>query len=240
MAELFVNIDHVCTLRNQRGTDFPDPVECALLCQKAGACGITVHLREDRRHIKDADVYNLKKSLNIKLNLEMAVTDEMVKIALDVKPDFCCLVPEKREELTTEGGLDVVKHFNRIKDAVTKLQEKNIIASLFIEPDFKQIDASYKAGAKSVEFHTGHYANLNKKPEEQKQELEKINKAIDYAHSLGLKSNVGHGLDYTNTQSLAINKKISEFNTGHSIICHSVYWGLFEAVKKMKKICEAN
>ena len=194
MNELFlgVNIDHIATLRNARGTHYPDPVHAADIAERAGADGITVHLREDRRHIKDRDVRLLKETINTRLNLEMAVTDEMIAIATEVKPTFCCLVPEKREELTTEGGLDVLSGLTRITDANKKLMDAGITVSLFIDADRAQIDAAKQSGAEFIEIHTGQYAEATSE-QQQLTELQKLKEGIAYAHAIGLRVNAGHG-----------------------------------------------
>lgn len=231
MTKLFVNIDHVATVRNQRGTKYPDILTAAMICEENGAEGITAHLREDRRHIKDIDVEILKKNVKV-FNLEMAATDEMIKIASKIKPAMTCIVPEKREELTTEGGLNVIKYENKLRDLITELQsKKGIEVSLFIEPDFKQIEVSKKIGAHAVEIHTGTYANTL-----DKEEVARIIDSINYATSLGLKCNLGHGLDYENINPFLGNNKISEFNIGHSIISYAVIYGLSKAVKDMVKL----
>lgn len=230
---LGINIDHVATLRQARGTSYPDPVHAALQAEFAGADSITMHLREDRRHIQDADVYRMKASMQTKLNLEMAVTDEMIQIASDVLPEDCCLVPEKREELTTEGGLDVLSQENRIHDACKKLAEKNIRVSLFIDAEKDQVDAAKRCGAPVIEIHTGHYADLFRE-EDRTAELERIKKMAEYAHSIGLQVNAGHGLNIHNVGVIAALPEIVELNIGHAIISDSVFMGLPEAVKLMK------
>jgi len=240
MSRLFVNIDHVATLRNQRGTVYPDPIAAASICELHGAEGITVHLREDRRHINDKDVEALRASINSILNLEMAATDEMIKIAKRIKPEIVCIVPEKREELTTEGGLNVKKQFDKIKNLVEDLQGNSIEVSLFIEPDLSQIDSAKKAGAIAVEIHTGSYANapIGLKKDN---ELSRVLQAIKHANSLKLKCNAGHGLDYFNIRPLCgKNNGISEFNIGHSIISRAVLDGLANAVREMTEIVKNN
>jgi pyridoxine 5-phosphate synthase len=236
MSRLFVNIDHVATLRNQRGTVYPDPVAAASICELNGAEGITVHLREDRRHIKDKDVERLRASINSILNLEMAATKEMIEIAKKIKPEVTCIVPEKREELTTEGGLNVKKQFEKIKNLVEELQGNGIEVSLFIEPDMAQIDSARKTGAIAIEIHTGSYANapIGIKRDN---ELARILQAIKYANEIELKCNAGHGLDYFNIRPLCTkNNGISEFNIGHSIISRAVLDGLANAVREMSNI----
>jgi len=235
MSRLFVNIDHVATLRNQRGTVYPDPIEAAHLCENNGAEGITVHLREDRRHIKDNDVEKLRASIKSILNLEMAATDEMIKIAKRIKPEITCIVPEKREELTTEGGLDVKKHFDRLCALVEQLQGNNIDVSLFIEPDKDQIEAAKKTGAVAIEIHTGSYANAPLGNREH--ELSRLISSIKNANFLGLRCNAGHGLDYVNIKPLVgSNNGISEFNIGHSIVSRAVLDGLAKATRDMSNI----
>jgi pyridoxine 5-phosphate synthase len=235
MSKLYVNIDHVATLRNQRGTAYPSLLEAARLCETNGAKGITVHLREDRRHIKDNDVTELRASIKSTLNLEMAATDEMIKIAKIVKPEITCIVPEKREELTTEGGLNVIKYFDRLKTLVEELQGNKIEVSLFIEPDLAQIDTAKKTGSIAIEIHTGSYANATGAKKEE--ELNKILNAIKHANSIGLRCNAGHGLDYINIKPLiGKNNGISEFNIGHSIVCKAVLVGMAKATKEMADI----
>ncbi len=236
MVKLGVNIDHVATLRNARGGIEPNPVEAALICQKAGADGITIHLREDRRHIRDKDVYDIKEAISIPLNLEMALDPEIVEIACDVLPNMCTLVPEKREELTTEGGLDVITHLDAVKNVTSALQQKGIKVSLFIEPDFAQIDATKQTGAEYIEIHTGRYAEYEVGSVEFKAELERVVKATEYAISLGICVNAGHGLNYHNTQDIIAIEGIDEVNIGHSMISRSVFTGLSEAVTTMKSI----
>ncbi|MCK5831288.1 MAG: pyridoxine 5'-phosphate synthase [Methylococcales bacterium] len=231
---LGVNIDHVATLREARGTKYPDPILTALIAEQAGADGITAHLREDRRHIQDRDVYLLQEMLNTRLNLEMAVTDEMVAIAVNVKPAACCLVPEKREELTTEGGLDVASNPDRVKAVCQALAEVNIEVSLFIDPDFKQIDAAVKAGAPVVELHTGCYADA--KNNQQKNELIRVQKAAEYAYNAGLQVNAGHGLNFHNVESICKIPEIVELNIGHSIVAQAVFFGLDRTISDLKKI----
>ena len=230
MLKLGVNVDHVATLREARKTVFPDPVEAALICEKAGAHGITAHLREDRRHIQDTDIKSLAKKVK-RLNMEMAVTREMVEIAYKIEPACCCLVPEKRQEVTTEGGLDVVHNFKSIKDAVQKLSAKKIVVSIFIDPDKEQIKLGHETGAEFIELHTGAYANANGK--QQTRELEKLIKASEYANGLGIKVNAGHGIDYENISGILEIPHLVELNIGHSIIARSVFTGIYDAVKEM-------
>lgn len=232
---LGVNIDHIATLRQARGTRYPDPVQAALLAEEAGADGITLHLREDRRHIQDRDVYLLNDMLNTRMNLEMAVTDEMVAIAMVVKPACVCLVPEKREELTTEGGLNVLGNEVAIKSACDRLASVNSEVSLFIDADEKQIDATVRCGAPVIEIHTGHYADAPT-PQAQQEELAKIVKGVEYALKQGLIVNAGHGLHYHNTEAIAAIPGINELNIGHSIIAHAAFVGLKSAVREMRDL----
>ncbi len=229
---LGVNIDHVATLRNARGGIEPCVLEAALICEMAGASAITVHLREDRRHIKDDDVINLKKNLKAKINLEMAATDEMQKIATDLCPYSCCIVPEKRQELTTEGGLNVVQNKARIKELINALHSKNIVVSLFIDPDMEQVKTSAEIGADYIELHTGAFSNAFK-TENEIVEFNKLKEAAHYAQSLGLKVNAGHGLNYENVSLMNKIDGLCELNIGHSIISRAVFVGLETAVREM-------
>ena len=239
MSELLlgVNVDHIATLRQARGTNYPDPVYAASVAEHCGADGITVHLREDRRHIQDRDIYVLKETLQTRMNLEMAVTDEMLAIACDVKPVFCCLVPEKREELTTEGGLDVVGQLDKISNAVETLTQAGIKTSLFIDADKKQIDAAVASKAPFIEIHTGHYADAETE-EAQQAELFRITEGIKYAHAQGLKVNAGHGLNYFNVKPIAAIPEIIELNIGHAIIARAAIDGLEKAIRDMKKLMQ--
>ena len=232
---LGLNIDHVATLRQARGTRYPDPIKAALDAEMAGADSITLHLREDRRHIQDEDVYRLKACYQTKINLEMAVTEEMLAIACDVQPEDVCLVPEKREELTTEGGLDVAGQQAWITEACDRLNQAGCRVSLFIDPDETQIRAAHKAGAPVIELHTGTYAELTD-PNELKAELARIQQAAALAHELGLVVNAGHGLHYHNVQPIAAIKVIEELNIGHAIVAQAVYSGLPDAVREMKRL----
>jgi len=232
--ELGVNIDHIATLRQARGTTYPDLLEAAFLVEKAGAQAITIHLREDRRHIQDADVYTIRKQIMGRMNLELAVTDEMVNIACDVLPDDACVVPEKREELTTEGGLDVISQFDRIKKATQQLSAQKIRVSLFIEPNIEHIKRVPDIGAPIIELHTGSYANAQ--GDEQLRELERIQQATEYAHAQGIQVNAGHGLDYNNTTAIAEIPDIRELNIGHSIISRAVFVGIEDATRQMLEI----
>lgn len=232
---LGVNIDHIATLRQARGTRYPDPVQAALVAEEAGADGITLHLREDRRHIQDRDVYLLNDMLNTRMNLEMAVTEEMIQIALKVKPACVCLVPEKREELTTEGGLNVLANEAAITDACARLAAVGSAVSLFIDADEKQIDAAVRCGAPVIEIHTGHYADA-KDYKQQVKELEKIQLGVAYAIKQGLVVNAGHGLHYHNTEAIAVIPGINELNIGHALIAHAAFVGLKQAVKEMREL----
>ncbi|MGN1282086.1 MAG: pyridoxine 5'-phosphate synthase [Succinivibrio sp.] len=232
---LGVNIDHVATVRNARGTDYPDPVTAAAIAELAGADSITTHLREDRRHITDRDVRIIRETVKTSLNLEMAVTDEILSIAVALAPQKACLVPERREEITTEGGLDVLGNMSRIENAVSRLSAVGTVSSLFIDPVKEQIDAAVKVGAPFVEFHTGRYANAaNEK--EQEEELRILTQMAAYAHEAGLGVNSGHGLNYNNVAAVAAIPEMNELNIGHSIIARAVFTGLTEAVKTMKEI----
>ncbi|MGL0930479.1 pyridoxine 5'-phosphate synthase [Vibrio vulnificus] len=235
---LGVNIDHVATLRNARGTKYPDPVHAAEVAERAGADGITIHLREDRRHITDRDVRILRETLQTRMNLEMAVTDEMIEIALKTQPEYVCLVPEKREELTTEGGLDVAGHLDKIKAATEKLTAAGIKVSLFIDADREQIDAAKACGAPFIELHTGHYADAATEAD-QLDELKKIAAGASYAADLGITVNAGHGLTYHNVALIAALPEIYELNIGHAIIGRAVFDGLHKAVADMKTIMVA-
>ncbi|MEH0665218.1 pyridoxine 5'-phosphate synthase [Vibrio scophthalmi] len=232
---LGVNIDHIATLRNARGTKYPDPVHAAEVAERAGADGITIHLREDRRHINDRDVRILRETIQTRMNLEMAVTDEMVEIALQTQPEYVCLVPEKREELTTEGGLDVVGQLEKIKAATQKLTDAGIKVSLFIDADRQQIDAAKACGAPYIELHTGHYADATNDADQQ-DELKKIAAGASYAADLGITVNAGHGLTYHNVAPIAAIPEMYELNIGHSIIGRAAFDGLAKAVADMKAI----
>ncbi|WP_293006912.1 pyridoxine 5'-phosphate synthase [Nitrosomonas sp.] len=235
MIELGVNIDHVATLRQARGTKYPDPIEAALIAESAGADAITLHLREDRRHIQDRDVEVLHNRLTTRMNLESAVTDEMINIALRIKPHDICLVPERREELTTEGGLDVVRHFDQIKRACQKLGEAGIRVSLFINADTLQIDAAARAGAPVIEIHTGSYADAHSFDAQEKHFVE-VQEAVALGKDLGLKVNAGHGLHYENVQAIAAIPEISELNIGHAIVARAIFVGFKLAVQEMKQL----
>ena len=232
---LGVNIDHVATVREARGTRFPEVIQAALVAEQAGADGITAHLREDRRHIQDRDIDLLSGLLETRLNLEMAVTDEMVSIASRVRPFACCLVPEKREELTTEGGLDVVGQFERIRSASQRLLEGGTEVSLFIDAEARQIEAAAKTGAPVIELHTGHYADALT-PEARDSELQRLSEAAILAAQMGLRVNAGHGLNYHNVDAIARIPLIRELNIGHAIIARALFSGLDQAVREMKAL----
>ncbi len=233
--KLGVNIDHVATLRQARRGDDPDPVLAAQICEQAGAQSIVAHLREDRRHIQDKDILKLKKSIRTRFNLEMSVAPEIVAIALSIRPDYATLVPERRQEITTEGGLDVIKNFSRIKKNVALLQSKHIPTSLFIAPQKKQIKKSLATGASIIELHTGHYAHAQTLADV-RQEIKRLKEASAYAQSLGLTVNAGHVLNYNNTQAIAQIPGIHELNIGHAIMSRAVFFGLENAVKEMLSI----
>ena len=232
---LGVNIDHVATLRQARGTRYPDPIQAAIEAEQAGADAITLHLREDRRHIQDRDVVMLKDILQTRMNLEMAVTEEMLKIASDVQPDDCCLVPERREELTTEGGLDVKGQMSKMTDACSRLADAGVRVSLFIDPDPVQITASAEAGAPVIEIHTGRFADAETAGEREF-EFDRIRQAVDAGVQAGLHVNAGHGLHYHNVEAIAALPAIRELNIGHAIIARAVFSGLQESVREMKRL----
>lgn len=238
MATLGVNIDHIANVRQARKTIEPDPVQYAFLAELGGADSITVHLREDRRHIQDRDLLLLKKTIKTKLNLEMAPTDEMLKIAKEIIPDYVTIVPEKREEVTTEGGLDVLSKKNFYKNYIKNLKESNIMVSAFIDPIFSQIEASKEVGFKLIEIHTGTYAEL--KGQDQLNELQKIKQSSYFASDIGLIINAGHGLNFQNVASIASIKNISELNIGHSIVSRALAVGLEKSVREMKSIILRN
>ena len=232
---LGVNVDHVATLRQARGTSYPDPLSAALLAEQSGADSITVHLREDRRHIVDQDVELMVKNIQSRVNLEMAVTDEMLSIACEIKPSDCCLVPERRAELTTEGGLDVISQRSKIAAACQRLQKGEIRVSLFVDPEPAQLDASLECGAGVVELHTGKYADAFRE-EDRAADLERIRVGAAYAEKLGMTVHAGHGLHYENVQPVASIPQIIELNIGHSIIAEAVFEGLARAVARMKAL----
>jgi pyridoxine 5-phosphate synthase len=237
VIDLGVNIDHVATLRNARGTVYPDPIRAALLAEQAGADVITLHLREDRRHIKDADVVALRPQLVTRMNLEAAVTQEMIDFACRIKPQDVCLVPERREEVTTEGGLDVIRYFKQVEAAVRQLQREGIRVSLFIDPDEQQIGAAADIGAPVIELHTGRYAEAEGAA--LAHELERIRAGARFGVEHGLKVNAGHGLHYTNVQPIAALADIGELNIGHAIVAHAIFAGFENAVREMKAIMVA-
>ncbi|MCH9001510.1 MAG: pyridoxine 5'-phosphate synthase [Planctomycetes bacterium] len=237
MPLLGVNIDHVATVRQARGTDEPDPIWAAVEAELGGADGITFHLREDRRHIQDRDARLLRETVGVKLNMEMAIADEIVDLAAQLAPDQCSLVPEKREELTTEGGLDVVKNQSRISSVVHRLREVGITLNAFIEPIPEQLKASSDAGFHAVELWTGGYAHAGK-PEEQEIALNDLRRAIEVGHELGLEVHGGHGLTYRNIAPVAALPGFSEFNIGHSIVARSIFVGMREAVAEMKRLLD--
>ncbi|MCG6932812.1 MAG: pyridoxine 5'-phosphate synthase [Gallionella sp.] len=235
MIKLGLNIDHVATLRQVRGAPYPNVVRAALLAESAGVDAITLHLREDRRHIQDRDVEVLRDMLQTRMNLESAATDEMIDIAVRIKPHDLCLVPERREELTTEGGLDVVRYFDNIKAVCSRCSDAGIRVSLFIDPDAKQIDAARRTGAPVVELHTGKYADAHNVAE-QENELERIRCAAEHAQLQGLQVNAGHGLNYHNVQPVVAIPGLVELNIGHAIISEALFIGLEAAIRKMKAL----
>ncbi len=232
---LGVNIDHVATLRQARGTPYPDPVQAALIAEQAGADAITLHLREDRRHIQDRDVEFLKDIIQTRMNLEMAATDEMLAIATGIRPADCCLVPERREELTTEGGLNAAADVPRLQAYCARLAEADVRVSLFIDADPRQLEAAAKIGAPVVEIHTGLFADAEN-PEKRARELSKIVEAVRLGESFGLQVNAGHGLDYHNVVDIAAIEGVRELNIGHAIVSRAVFTGLEEAVREMKRL----
>lgn len=238
IIDLGINIDHVATLRNARGTVYPDPLRAALLAEEAGADAITLHLREDRRHIKDADVELIRPQLLTRMNLESAVTSEMVDFACRIKPQDVCLVPERREEVTTEGGLDVVRYFSEVSAAIKQLQAEGIRVSLFIDADAAQIQAAAEAGAVVIELHTGRYADAHDDTDQQVQ-LQRVKQGVLEGVKRGLKVNAGHGLHYTNVQAIAAIQDIAELNIGHAIVAQAVFVGWQNAVREMKAIMTA-
>jgi len=237
MIELGVNIDHVATLRQARGTRYPNPVQAALIAETSGADAITLHLREDRRHIQDTDVVLLRDLLTTRMNLESAVTEEMLAFALRVKPHDVCLVPEKRSELTTEGGLDVAGQLDRVKQACSRLSAAGIRVSLFIDPERTQVEAARQAGAPVVEIHTGAYADAQVASAVET-ELERVRDAAAYASGIGLKVNAGHGLHYHNVHAIAAIPQIAELNIGHAIVAHALFVGFAAAVREMKALMQ--
>lgn len=232
---LGVNIDHVATLRQARGTRYPDPVQAAQIAERAGADSITLHLREDRRHIQDRDVFVLREAMSAPMNLEMAITDEMLDVATRVRPAYCCLVPERREELTTEGGLDVVREKSRVARACEWLAEAGIRVSLFVNAEASQLRAARECGAPAVELHTGAYADAGTGSERER-ELEKLREAAKLGADLGLQVNAGHGLSYENVSAVAAVRELRELNIGHSIVARAVFTGLDEAIREMRRL----
>ena len=234
MIKLGVNIDHVATLRQARGTRYPDPVQAAIEAEQAGADAITLHLREDRRHIQERDVEILRQTLTTRMNLEMAVADDIVAYACKIRPQDCCLVPERRQELTTEGGLDVVAHLKKITHACKQLSDAGIRVSLFVDPDPIQIAAAAQAGAPAIEIHTGHYADAT--GDHWRRELTRIEQAAIQGRDLRLQVNAGHGLNYHNVQSIAAIPGLAELNIGHAIVARALFTGMREAVCEMKRL----
>ena len=235
--KLGVNIDHIATIRQARGTPYPDLVAAVREIESAGADGITLHLREDRRHIQDADVFTVREHLTTRMNLEMAATDEMLAIAARVRPEDCCLVPERRQELTTEGGLDVLGQRARLREVCAALAESGVRVSLFIEPDPRQIEAAVEVGAPVIEIHTGTYANVPVGPRRE-HELARIDAAAHRARDLGLQVNAGHGLDYENTRAITRIGGIEELNIGHAIVARALFVGIHAAVAEMRALID--
>ncbi len=233
---LGVNIDHVATIRNARGENYPSPLKAALMAEKFGANSITIHLREDRRHIRDKDLKEIKKKLKIPLNLEMAPTKEMLRISLKHKPQYICVVPEKRKEITTEGGLNLKKNINFIKKIIKKLKKNNIRTSLFIEPKIADIKIAKKIDADCIEIHTGKICNLHNRKTNIKNELIKIKKSVNFANKIGLEVHVGHGITFSSAKILSKIKGIKEFNIGHFLIGESIFIGIRNSIKKFKSI----
>ena len=237
MLKLGVNIDHIATLRQARGGFHPDPVEAAGICQKAGAHSIVMHLREDRRHVQDEDLFRVKKAIAIKLNLEMSMAPDIVRVALELRPGQVTLVPEKRRERTTEGGLDILDNRKRVEQCLRLFKKNKIPVSFFINPDLKQIQAGKDLGCGAIELHTGFYANAVSQ-KSKKAQLLRLKNAVDFSNSLGILTHVGHGLDYDNVGALTRLKGLEEFNIGYSIITRAVWVGLGKAVKEMReKVC---
>ena len=234
---LGVNIDHVATLRQARGTRYPDPIQAAIEAEQAGADAITLHLREDRRHIQERDVVMLKDILLTRMNLEMAVTEEMIAIAERLQPQDVCLVPERRQELTTEGGLDVAGQLSRVSDACVRLVEAGVRVSLFIDADLKQVEAAQQCGAPVIEIHTGHFADATTAQQRQV-ELQRIVQAVNHGVQVGLQVNAGHGLNYQNVATIAALPEIRELNIGHAIVARAVFTGLQKAVREMKRLMQ--
>ncbi len=237
MVQLAINVDHVATLRQARGIDEPDPVLAAGICELAGAVGIVAHLREDRRHMQDRDVQLLRQTVKTKLNLEMGAAEEIIQIALNLKPDMVTLVPEKREELTTEGGLNVADQKEHLTSTISRMSSAGIPVSLFIDPDSDQVQASKEVGATFVEIHTGRYSDAANKVE-QNREFDLIAKAVDEAHEAGLRINAGHGLNYVNTARIASLEKIEELSIGHAVMARAIFVGLDQAVREILALCK--
>ncbi|MAE37048.1 MAG: pyridoxine 5'-phosphate synthase [Pelagibacteraceae bacterium] len=236
LPRLGVNIDHVATLRNARGEDYPSPIRAALMCQEFGADGITAHLREDRRHIRDKDIEEIKAQISIPLNFEMAPTDEMVDIAINTLPNACCIVPEKREEITTEGGIDVKRNHNIIAPLIDKLKKNNIRVSLFVDASNDQIELSQKVGADIVEIHSGEFCRKAHDELDYENELNKIKDSVSFAQSIGLEPHIGHGITFKSIVELSKIRGVKEFNIGHFIIGESIFIGLEESIKTFKSL----
>jgi len=233
--KLGINIDHIATVRNARGENYPDPLKAALICQKFGAHSVTIHLREDRRHIRDIDLSRIKKKINIPLNLEMAPTFDMLKIAKKYMPNYVCIVPEKRKEITTEGGLNLKKYNSRIKKIISSLKKSKIRVSLFIEPKINNVKISKKLGANCVELHTGKYCNNFNKKKNTNSSYNDLKRSAKYAKYIGLEVHAGHGLTYKSAYKISLIDEITEFNIGHFIISESLFYGLGKVIKKFKK-----
>lgn len=240
IPRLGINIDHVATLRNARGEDYPSPLRAALLCEEYGADGITAHLREDRRHIKDEDIQKIIKGISIPLNFEMAPTDEMAEIAIKTKPNACCIVPEKREEITTEGGLDIRKNHNSIGSIINQLKKNNIRVSLFIDPCLEQINLAKEMNSDIVEIHAGEFCKKLQDKLEFSEELEKIKEASIFAGEIGLEVHIGHGITFDSVVELSKIKEVKEFNIGHFLISESVFIGLKESITRFKTLIKEN
>ena len=240
LPRLGVNIDHVATLRNARGEDYPSPVRAAILCQESGADGITAHLREDRRHIRDSDIHEIKEQISIPLNFEMAPTNEMLDIAVRTLPNACCIVPEKREEVTTEGGIDVIRSHNVLGTIINELKKNNIRVSLFVDASNDQIELSKELGADIVEIHSGEFCRKVHYKSDFQNELNKIKESVSFANSIGLETHIGHGITFESIIELSRIEEVKEFNIGHFIIAESVFIGLSEAIKKFKNLVRHN
>ncbi len=236
LPRLGVNIDHVATLRNARGENYPSPLRAALLCQQYGADGITTHLREDRRHIRDDDINEIIKNISIPLNFEMAPTDEMVEIAINAGPNACCIVPEKREEITTEGGIDVRANHNILVPKIEKIKKNNIRVSLFIDASMDQIKMAKEIGADIIELHTGEFCRKINYNKDASLELERIKEAADYSNNIGLELHLGHGITFDSVEELSKIKEVKEFNIGHFIISESIFLGLEKSISKFREI----